>query len=85
MICISVVNNLLSLLQSCQLEVFRLNEATLWYEVLSNPEACCMKWVSEVDYIMPILTPKFLQEIHGINNTQEETAGLLPTSPVLNK
>merc|ERR1711994_436868 len=23
----------------------------------SNPEACCMKWVSEVDYIMPILAP----------------------------
>ena len=62
-----------------------MNEATLWYEVLSNPEACCMKWVSEADYIMPVLTPKYLQEIHGINNTLEETAGLLPTSPVLNK
>lgn len=68
----------------CQLEVFRLNEATLWYEVLTNPEACCMKWTSEADYIMPILTPKFLHEIHGKVDSNSDT-GLLPTSPVLNK
>jgi len=68
----------------CELELFRLNEATLWYEVLVNPEACCMKWSSEADYIMPILTPKFLTEIHG-NIQGSDNAGLLPTSPILNK
>lgn len=68
----------------CDLELFRLNEATLWYEVLVNPEACCMKWTAEADYIMPILTPRFLTEIHGkIEGT--DNAGLLPTSPILNK
>ncbi|CAM6055073.1 unnamed protein product [Sphagnum tenellum] len=63
-------------------EFFRLNEASLWYEVLVNPEACCMKWVNEADYVMPILTPKLLTEIHvgGINE-----AGLLPTSPSINR
>jgi len=66
------------------LELFRLNEATLWYEVLVNPEACCMKWTAEADYIMPILTPKFLTEIHG-KIAGNDNAGLLPTSPILNK
>ena len=70
--------------EECRLEVFRLNEATLWYEILTNPEACCMKWTTEADYIMPILTPKFLQEIHGKIDANHES-GLLPTSPVLNK
>merc|ERR1711862_162950 len=66
----------------CDLELFRLNEATLWYEVLVNPEACCMKWTAEADYIMPILTPRFLTEIHGkIEGT--DNAGLLPTSPMV--
>jgi len=72
--------------EDCRVELFRLNEATLWYEVLVNPEACCMKWASEADYIMPILTPKFLHEIHGqYSGSAEEYSGLLPTSPVLNK
>ena len=70
--------------EECRLEVFRLNEATLWYEILTNPEACCMKWTTEADYIMPILTPKFLQEIHRKIDANHES-GLLPTSPVLNK
>ena len=65
--------------------MIRLNEATLWYEVLVNPEACCMKWTSEADYIMPILTPKFLREIHGQITGDSESLGLLPTSPILNK
>lgn len=43
-----------------------------------------MKWTAEADYIMPILTPRFLTEIHGkIEGT--DNAGLLPTSPILNK
>jgi len=71
--------------ENCSIDLIRLNEATLWYEVLVNPEACCMKWASEADYIMPILTPKFLQEIHGQISRDSEFLGLLPTSPVLNK
>lgn len=73
----------------CSVELFRLNEATLWYEVLTNPEACCMKWSDQADYIMPILTPAFLKDIHG-NNTgggdnENNDLGLLPTSPILNR
>jgi len=71
--------------EECSVELIRLNEATLWYEVLVNPEACCMKWASEADYIMPILTPKFLREIHGQITGDSESLGLLPTSPILNK
>lgn len=52
-----------------QVDFFRLDESSLWYEVLVNPEACCMKWANEVDYAMPILTPQYLTEIHsGISN-----------------
>ena len=40
-------------------DVFRLNEVSLWYEVLSDPQACCLKWAAEADYIMPVLTPMF--------------------------
>lgn len=64
-------------------DMFRLNEVSLWYEVLTNPEACCLKWCYEVDYIIPVLTPKFLHEIHG--EGLENDDGLLPTSPVLNR
>ena len=72
-------------MQECTVELIRLNETTLWYEVLVNPEACCMKWASEADYIMPILTPKFLREIHGQISGNSGSMGLLPTSPILNK
>ena len=86
-ICSNITKNLLFffMLQECSIELIRLNESTLWYEVLVNPEACCMKWASEADYIMPILTPKFLQEIHGKICGNNDSLGLLPTSPVLNK
>ena len=66
-----------------RVEIFRLNESTLWYEVLVNPEACCMKWANEADFIMPILTPKFLREVQG--GAEFEQSSLLPTSPVLNR
>jgi hypothetical protein len=52
--------------------------------MLTNPEGCCMKWSSEADYIMPILTPKFLQEIHG-NRDENDNAEFIPTSPILNR
>jgi len=66
-------------------DVFRLNEVSLWYEVLSDPQACCLKWAAEADYIMPVLTPRFLQEIHCNTNDSGEDEGLLPTSPMLNR
>jgi len=65
-------------------DVFRLNEVSLWYEVLTNPEACCMKWSTEADYIMPVLTPMFLQEIH-CNFGDNDDDGFMPTSPMLNR
>ncbi len=60
-----------------------MSESSLWYEVLTNPEACCMKWAAEADYVMPVLTQGFLQEIHS--KTPSGDSGLLPTSPLLNK
>jgi len=66
------------------LDILRLNEVTLWYEVLINPEACCLKWSYEADYIVPVLTPKFLHEIHG-EGLDNEDEGLLPTAPILNR
>jgi len=65
------------------LDILRLNEVTLWYEVLINPEACCLKWCYEADYIVPVLTPKFLHEIHGEGLDSDD--GLLPTAPILNR
>lgn len=66
-------------------DVFRLNEVSLWYEVLSDPQACCLKWAAEADYIMPVLTPMFLQEIHCNGPNDGGDDGLLPTSPMLNR
>lgn len=72
------------LFQGFGLDFFRLNETTLWYEMLTNPEGCCMKWSSEADYIMPILTPKFLMEIHG-HRDENDGDEFIPTSPILNR
>jgi len=65
------------------LDMLRLNEVSLWYEVLINPEACCLKWIYEADYIIPVLTPKFLHEIHGEDLDSDDC--LLPTAPILNR
>eukprot|EP00096_Caligus_rogercresseyi_P012480 TRINITY_DN5232_c0_g1_i1.p1 TRINITY_DN5232_c0_g1~~TRINITY_DN5232_c0_g1_i1.p1 ORF type:complete len:445 (-),score=113.80 TRINITY_DN5232_c0_g1_i1:2759-4093(-) len=68
-----------------RVEIFRLNEVGLWYEVLKNPEACCNKWTNEADYIMPILTPELLDNFHGGAGDEDEGgSSLLPTSPLLN-
>ena len=63
---------------------------SLWYEVLTNPEACCMKWANEADYIIPILTPQLLKDFHNgnVGNDDPDSAAidsLTPTSPVLNR
>lgn len=70
-----------------RVDLFRLNETTLWYEMLTNPEGCCLKWSAEADYIIPILTPKFLQEIHGgrRDGGDDSENEFIPTSPVLNR
>ncbi len=65
--------------------MFRLAESSLWYEVLTNPEACCMKWVGEADYVMPVLTEEFLDEVHGGGQGGGQGQQLLPTSPMLNR
>ena len=70
--------------QGHRVDFFRLNETSLWYEMLTNPEGCCMKWSAEADYIMPILTPKFLMEIHG-HRRENDADDFLPTSPILNR
>ena len=62
-----------------------MNEPTLWYELLVNPEACCMKWANEADFVMPVLTPKFMHEIHHGSAVEGEDGGLLPVAPQLNR
>ena len=67
-------------------EVFQLNESSLWYELLVSPEACCVKWASEADYVMPILSPNIVREFHGAATLEDEEAGgLVPTSPMINR
>jgi len=66
-------------------DLFRLDEHTLWYEVLANPEACCAKWIQEADYVMPIITPNLLTEIHSKAGEESANGSLLPLSPVLNR
>ena len=41
-----------------------------------------MKWVNEADYVVPVLTPKFLQEAHS---GEISIDSLLPTSPIINR
>ena len=69
-------------------EVFQLNESSLWYEMLVSPEACCMKWASEADYVIPILSPNVVREFHGAamaGGDGEEGGSLVPTSPLINR
>ena len=79
-----ILLNLLFLFQGVTAEVFRLNESSLWYELLVHPEACCLKWANEADYVMPILTPNLLKEFHGTQG-DEDNGTLVPTSPVINR
>ena len=52
--------------------------------IIMASEGCCMKWSSEADFIMPILTPKFLMEIHG-HRDENDSDEFIPTSPILNR
>ena len=46
---------------SVRVDFFRLNELELWHSLLLNPEGCLMKWLDEMDFVMPILTPEYLR------------------------
>jgi len=61
-------------------DFFRLNEVELWNALLLNPEACLMKWIDEMDFVMPILTPEFLQDLHS-----PSVGPPAPTSAMINK
>jgi len=65
-----------------KVDIFRLNEIDLWNAILQNPEACILKWLDEMDFVMPILTPNFLQDLHEGGESQGPPA---PTSPLINK
>jgi len=64
-----------------KVDIFRLNEFDLWNAVLQNPEACILKWLDEIDFVMPILTPQLLRDLHE----NEVDGPPAPTSPLLNK
>lgn len=66
-----------------KVDIFRLNEIDIWNAILLNPEACLLKWLDEMDFVMPILTPRFLQELH--NNSSGPEGPPAPTSPLINK
>lgn len=67
---------------SVKVDFFRLNEMELWNQLLLNPEACLVKWLDEMDYVMPILTPQFVQDLHNPSLSAGPPA---PTSPMINK
>jgi len=67
---------------SVRVDFFRLNEIELWNTMLVNPEACLMKWTDEMDFIMPILTPDYLQDLHNPNIGSGPPG---PTSSMINK
>lgn len=48
-----------------QVDFFRLNEVELWNALLLNPEGCLMKWIDEMEFVMPILTPDYIQDLHN--------------------
>lgn len=65
-----------------RVDFFRLNEVELWNALLVNPEACLMKWIDEMDYVIPILTPDYLQDLH---NPSIPAGPPGPTSAMINK
>ena len=65
-----------------QVDFFRLNELELWNSLLLNPEACILKWLDEMDFVMPILSPQFLQDLHSAELPAGPPA---PTGPMINK
>jgi len=67
---------------SIRVDFFRLNEVELWNALLVNPEACLMKWIDEMDYVIPILTPEYLQDLH---NPSIPAGPPGPTSAMINK
>jgi len=62
--------------------MFRLNEQDLWTALLMNPEACIQKWVDEMDFVMPILTPELVKDLHAADLGTGPPA---PTCPMINK
>ena len=69
-------------LPSLRVDLFRLNEVDLWNSLLVNPEACLMKWVEEFDFVMPLLSPQLLQDLH---NSSLPAGPPAPTSAMINK
>jgi len=63
-------------------DFFRLNEIDLWNALIINPEACLLKWVEEMDLVMPLLTPEYLQDLH---NPSVPSGPPAPTSQMVNK
>lgn len=65
-----------------RVDFFRLNELELWQALILNPEGCLMKWLDEMDFVMPLLTPEYLQDLHDSNIPVGPPA---PTSAMINK
>jgi len=65
-----------------KVDLFRLNEHDLWNALLINPEACIQKWLDEMDFVIPILTPEFIQDLHRASIGSGAPA---PTCPMINK
>jgi len=67
---------------SIRVDIIRLNEVDVWNALLLNPEACLMKWIDEMDFVIPILTPEYLQTLH---NPTIPAGPPAPTSAMINK
>lgn len=65
-----------------KVDFFRLNELELWEALILNPEGCLMKWLDEMDFVMPLLTPDYLRDLH---DPSIPTGPPGPTSSMINK
>ena len=46
------------------MDLIRLNEFDLWNALIQNPEGCIVKWLDEIDFVMPILSPQLMLDLH---------------------
>eukprot|EP00088_Acartia_fossae_P013718 TRINITY_DN17256_c0_g1_i2.p1 TRINITY_DN17256_c0_g1~~TRINITY_DN17256_c0_g1_i2.p1 ORF type:complete len:475 (-),score=155.06 TRINITY_DN17256_c0_g1_i2:718-2142(-) len=65
-----------------QVDIIRLNEFDIWNQLIQNPEGCIVKWLDEIDFVMPILSPQLMIDLHQGGEMRGPPA---PTSALINK
>jgi len=67
---------------SITVDLIRLNEFDLWNALIQNPEGCIVKWLDEIDFVMPILSPQLMLDLHQGGEMRGPPG---PTSALINK